>query len=76
MKTLILILLSILFVGCCSPQVISTPPNIYNPTRPTNDKELIKEWQGSLMQIKKWQAWYDIQVGSNYFNNTNKEEIK
>ena len=67
MKTLILILLSILFIGCCSPQVISTPPQVYIPTRPTTDKDLIKEWQGSLIKIKEWQSWYDIQVGSNFF---------
>ena len=67
MKILILIIFSLLTIGCSTIQVISTPPEPYSPTRPTTDKDLIKEWQGSLIKIKEWQSWYDIQVGSNFF---------
>ena len=67
MKKLLLLLLLILNTGCATPQIISTPPGAYVPSRPTNDKELITQWQQSLMKIKEWQSWYDIQVGTNYF---------
>lgn len=66
MKKLLLLLL-ILNTGCASPQIISTPPEVFHPQRATTDKELIIEWQQSLIKIKEWQTWYDIQVGSNYF---------
>lgn len=63
-----MILLCLFLVGGCSTvQTISSPPEAYYPYRPTTDKELISSWQGSLMKIKEWQTWYDIQVGSNYF---------
>jgi len=66
MKKLLLLLL-IINIGCATPQVISTPPQAYHPTHPSTDKELLFEWQSSLIKIKEWQVWYDIQVGSNYF---------
>ncbi len=67
-KNIILCLCSLLILGACSSiQVIATPPAEYIPNRPTTDKELITEWQQSLIKIKEWQTWYDIQVGSNYF---------
>jgi len=68
MKKLLLLLLLIINIGCATPQVISTSPDAFHPQRVTTDKELIIEWQQSLIKIKEWQVWYDIQVGSNYFN--------
>lgn len=67
MKKLLLLLLLSISIGCATPQVISTPPDAFHPQRPTTDKQLISQWQMSLIRIKEWQAWYDIQIGSNYF---------
>ena len=69
MKKIIILCLFCLVItnGCTSIKTISEPPSAYIPNRPTTDKELISQWQGSLVKIKEWQTWYDIQVGSNYF---------
>ncbi len=71
MKKIILIITTAtaLFLASCSntKYAIASPPESYIPTTPTTDRELILEWQRSLIKIKEWQTWYNIQVGSNYF---------
>ncbi len=63
-----LILLCLIICGCASIEYnLSSPPDKFTPNTPTTVKELSLEWQGSLIKIKEWQSWYDIQVGSNYF---------
>ena len=79
MKISLIIFLIMALIGCTSINAnLSTPPSKHDIIRPTTDKELIYEWQKSAIKIKEWQAWFNIQIGSNYYtneikNNTNEE---
>ena len=74
----VLLLLFIFLVGC-STQVkyitipMSRPPAMFIVEDIQTDKQLIKEYQKSIIKITEWQKWYNIQVGSNYFKFTNSE---
>lgn len=75
----VLLFLFIFLVGC-STQVkyittpMSRPPAIFIVEDIQTDKQLIKEYQKSIIKITEWQKWYNIQVGSNYFKFTNGSE--
>lgn len=66
-----------IFLAGCSTQVkyitipMSEPPAIFIVEDIQTDKQLIKEYQKSIIKITEWQKWYNIQVGSNYFKFTN-----
>lgn len=69
-KLIFLILL--LFTSCTTTQYrtipLTQPPEFYTPDRNIkNQRDFLKEYQNSLKHIKRWQYWYDVQVGSNYF---------
>lgn len=76
----VLLLLFIFLVGCAA-QVkyitipMSRPPAMFIVEDIQTDKQLIKEYQKSIIKITEWQKWYNIQVGSNYFKFTNNIEI-
>lgn len=76
----VLLLLFIFLVGCAA-QVkyittpMSRPPAMFTLEDIQTDKQLIKEYQKSIIKITEWQKWYNIQVGSNYFKFTNNIEI-
>lgn len=76
----VLLLLFIFLVGC-STQVkyitipMSRPPAMFIVEYIQTDKQLIKQYQKSIIKITEWQKWYNIQVGSNYFKFTNNIEI-
>ncbi len=62
--TIITPLLLLTTTSCSTTNcIMASPPESYHPTTPTTDKELIKEWQRSLMKIKEWQSWYNISKG-------------
>lgn len=71
------LLLLFIFLAGCSTQVkyitipMSEPPAIFIVEDIQTDKQLIKEYQKSIIKITEWQKWYNIQVGSNYFKFTN-----
>ncbi len=56
-KSLFLLLLIIVVTNCASIQTVSTPPQKFEPSRPTTDKDLISEWQRALIKIKEWEVW-------------------
>ncbi len=67
-KLITILILSVALIGCSTTTTtVARPPKAYHPSRPSTDKELIFEWQQSLIKIKEWQVWYDIQIGSNHF---------
>lgn len=75
-KLLILILVTYL-ISCNTVKYVTIPltkpPAFYTPnTNITTQKDLIKEYQRTLIHIKKWQYWYDIQVNTNYFYSNKK----
>lgn len=47
---------------------LSTPPSKYYISDYKTKKELYFEYQHSLKTIKEWQLWYNVNVGSNYYN--------
>lgn len=47
---------------------LSTPPLKYYISDYKTKKELYFEYQHSLKTIKEWQLWYNVNVGSNYYN--------
>lgn len=71
------LLLLFIFLAGCSTQVkyitipMSEPPAIFIVEDIQTDKQLIKQYQKSIIKITEWQKWYNIQVGSNYFKFTN-----
>lgn len=75
-----ILLLLFIFLAGCSTQVkyitipMSRPPAMFIVEDIQTDKQLIKEYQKSIIKITEWQKWYNIQVGSNYFKFTNGSE--
>ena len=75
------LLLLLIFLAGCSTQVkyitipMSRPPAMFTLEDIQTDKQLIKQYQKSIIKITEWQKWYNIQVGSNYFKFTNNIEI-
>lgn len=73
MKYIILIIIySIFIISCKTTEYVTVPltepPSIYNPSdNITTQKELLKEYQRSLIKISEWQKWYNIQIFSNYY---------
>ncbi|MEI0605206.1 hypothetical protein R4K55_13400 [Brachyspira alvinipulli] len=70
MKYILIIILSIFIVSCQTAKYVtiplSEPPNIYKPNENiTTQKELLKEYQRSLIKIAEWQKWYNVQIYSN-----------
>lgn len=67
----------LIFLAGCSAQIkyittpMSRPPAIFIVEDIQTDKQLIKQYQKSIIKITEWQKWYNIQVGSNYFKFTN-----
>ena len=72
-----ILLLLFIFLAGCSTQVkyitipMSEPPAMFTLEDIQTDKQLIKQYQKSIIKITEWQKWYNIQVGSNYFKFTN-----
>lgn len=69
----ILILITILILGCKSTVKyrtipLTTPPEKYYIDDYTTKKELYFEYQKSLMRIKEWQLWYNVNTKSDYYN--------
>lgn len=52
---------------------MSTPPDIYYISDYTSRRELYLEYINSLKTIKEWQLWYNVQVGSNYYQYSSNE---
>lgn len=76
----VLLLLFIFLVGCAAQVKYITipmnrPPAMFIVEYIQTDKQLIKQYQKSIIKITEWQKWYNIQVGSNYFKFTNNIEI-
>lgn len=72
LKIIILFILVICFTSCTTTKYITIPltppPAFYTPNKNIKtQKDFIKEYQNSLIHIKKWQYWYDIQINTNYF---------
>lgn len=70
MKYILIIILSIFIVSCQTTKYaampLTEPPNIYKPNdNITTQKELLKEYQRSLIKILEWQKWYNIQIYTN-----------
>ena len=78
---LLLLIFLLIFLAGCSTQVkyitipMSRPPAMFTLEDIQTDKQLIKQYQKSIIKITEWQKWYNIQVGSNYFKFTNNIEI-
>lgn len=51
---------------------LSTPPKIYNIPEMDTDQDLIRAYQQTTIKIAEWQKWYNVQVGSNYYNYKNR----
>lgn len=72
MKYLILLLFLILLTSCTTTKYVivplSEPPTFFYPnTNIQTQKDLIKDYQNSLIKISEWQKWYNIQVNTNHF---------
>ncbi|WP_028328664.1 hypothetical protein [Brachyspira alvinipulli] len=71
MKIKYLILILIFLVSCTAKYItipLSQTPSFYEPNNNINtSKELIKEYQKSIIKISEWQIWYNVQTGSNYY---------
>ena len=72
----VLLFLFIFLVGCSTQEKyitipMSRPPAMFTLEDIQTDKQLIKQYQKSIIKITEWQKWYNIQVGSNYFKFTN-----
>ncbi|WP_028328779.1 hypothetical protein [Brachyspira alvinipulli] len=70
MKYILIIILSAVIVSCQTTKYVtvplSEPPNIYKPNdNITTQKQLLKEYQRSLIKITEWQKWYNAQIYSN-----------
>lgn len=52
---------------------LTTPPERYEIGTITNSKQALLEYQKALMQISLWQNWYNVQVGSNYYQYSSNE---
>lgn len=52
---------------------LTTPPERYEIGTITNNKQALLEYQKALMQISLWQNWYNVQVGSNYYQYSSNE---
>lgn len=61
-------------ISCKTLAVIplSSPPQKYEINEIVTDKDLIFEYQKSIIKISEWQVWYNIQVRSNYFFYSNR----
>lgn len=75
-KILLIIFLFIFLVSCTTVKYagvpLSAPPSFYYPyTNIQTKKDFFKEYQRSLIKIKEWQKWYDIQISTNYFYTNN-----
>ena len=71
MKYILIIILSIFIVSCQTTKYVtiplSEPPNFYKPNdNITTQKQLLKEYQRSLIKITEWQKWYNIQVHNKF----------
>lgn len=69
MKKLLLLLL-FLMIGCTTKYIkapLSSPPKEYIPKKVQTENDFLLEYRNSLIKIKEWQSWYNIQAGSNYF---------
>ena len=81
MKYRLIFWLLLIFLAGCSTQIkyittpMSRPPAMFTLEDIQTDKQLIKQYQKSIIKITEWQKWYNIQVGSNYFKFTNNIEI-
>ena len=79
MKRLLIFLFFILLVIGCQSQVeyvrvpMSTPPEKYFILDYNSKNTFELEHINALKKIAEWQAWYNIQVKSNYFNYSSNE---
>ena len=67
-----LLLLTTFFISCSTVKYVtiplSKPPDFYHPSiNIKTQKDFFREYQNSLIKIKEWQKWYNVQIGSNYF---------
>ncbi|CCG55771.1 hypothetical protein WESB_0300 [Brachyspira pilosicoli WesB] len=72
MKRIKYLMLMVIFLVSCTTKYItvplSKPPSFYEPNNNiSTSKELIKEYQRSIIKISEWQSWYNVQSGSNYY---------
>lgn len=52
---------------------MSTPPEKYEIGEITNNQQFLLEYRKAIMFISRWQNWYDVQVGSNYYHYSTNE---
>lgn len=52
---------------------MSTPPEKYEIGEITNNQQFLLEYRKAIMSISRWQNWYDVQVGSNYYHYSTNE---
>lgn len=69
----LILVTTIIFVSLISCKTLSvipfsTPPAMYKINRIETTKDFVFEYQKSIIKISEWQAWFNIQVGSNYYN--------
>ena len=65
----------VLFLFACSSQKtvirdkrLTTPPDRYEIGVITNSQQALLEYGNALFTIARWQNWYNLNVGSNYYN--------
>lgn len=65
----------VLFLFACSSQKtvirdkrLTTPPERYEIGVITNSQQALLEYGNALFTIARWQNWYNLNVGSNYYN--------
>ncbi len=78
MRLIILVMIFITILLSCQTSKeyisipLSTPPRQYYIPEIESEKDLLKAYQYTTIHIAKWQKWFNLQVGSNYFNYSNK----
>lgn len=66
--------LALFLMSCASPKVVyrdkklTTPPDRYIIGTITNNKQALFEYGNALFTVARWQNWYNLNVGSNYYN--------
>lgn len=71
-----LLILLFLLVSCTTTKYVkiplTTPPDQFEPLLIDDVHDGLMEYRKSIKHIVRWQNWYNTQVGSNYYNYTNK----
>lgn len=75
LKTVCIFWFLVLFLFSCASQKtvykdrrLTIPPERYEIYEITNSQQALSEYGRALFTIARWQNWYNINVGSNYYN--------